>query len=164
MKWIVAFDAYFMTSSFSKGRSLDSVAQSDLIAMLDIYIRSGQQVSNVALRELKISVSSGNYIILYGKFNEPTGFVVWANVSREALIRLKLYGKRPRYCYEWCEGPYILFLNIISMERLSLKTKEQILNSVKSAKLIAYLRKGKFKFYSKNNNIFYSGEVLRVVK
>ena len=91
--------------------------------------------------------------LLYNEFNEPKGYVVWAEISRESLNLLWKTNQFPRYIYEWQEGKIrlILDVSIDPGERESMLKALRTL--LRSWKVVAFKRR-ELRLYVRSNTRF----------
>lgn len=120
-------------------------------------LRSSKPSSLTAdtLRYLKYSVLQDKYSVYRDQNDAPRGYVAWADISLETLVRIAHHGRYPRYLYEWNEGRVRLFLDVLMHRQIGdISTAEVIARLTRDADFVAYERRGKFRVLAKCEGCF----------
>lgn len=126
----------------------------ELKLLLSLRCKANMDTSATQLRHIINSVFSENFTIFLNKFDDPSGYVIWAKVNRETLLQLTQNGRMPQYPYEWNEGGYHLVLDILLIDDRSSDCRTQLIGFLKNKRAISYVRNGKFKLLVRNNGFF----------
>ena len=100
---------------------------------------------------VKYSILCSKYKIYYDENGMPMGYLAWADVNAETLLRIHRAGIYPRYIYEWEEGDIRLFVDglLLGARRLSL-WRSLVAEALGNALQVAFIKRGKVRYYVKD--------------
>lgn len=125
--------------------------ESDPAAFYKLVSMRLQRDSNFSVAHLKwidFSVGYGLYHVFQSALKAPIGYIIWAYVDDETIVRLHDRKRFPVYGYEWSEGVTTLVLDIVylgSTPRLSAALLRKALP--RDTDRIAFLRRGSVGLY-----------------
>jgi hypothetical protein len=90
-----------------------SNANTLLCNMLEARARNGLVTTPEQFSQLRSSAANGTAMIFKDVLYRPIGYIAWANVNKESILRLSTLGKFPCYPYEWNEGGVFLLLDVV---------------------------------------------------
>lgn len=127
----------------------------DFSLLCDLRSSKPAQFTSETLRLLKFSVLQKKYEIYSDINGSPRGYITWADVNVETILRMKRSGRFPRYIYEWNEGDIRLILDVLMHTRPGdLKLPSLIYNLVDSCSRVAFAKRGNLKMLIKRNGRF----------
>ena len=118
-------------------------------------LRSQTQLTTSAqqLRWIKSSSIANMVYIVKNSLGKPTGYIIWACISKETLARINRTGIFPQNYYEWNEGYITLILDILLLDGLNPYNRRQLLWFLKGRKIIAYCRNKKLSLLFRKHGI-----------
>lgn len=127
----------------------------DFSLLCDLRSSRPAQLTSETLRLLKFSVLQKKYVVHHDINGSPRGYVVWADVNVETVLKMRRSGSFPRYLYEWDEGDIRLILDAL----MHTKPGDQKLSSLVSeltenCSRVAFAKRGKLKMFVKKNGRF----------
>lgn len=115
--------------------------------MCDIRSQSNLSTSAELLRHLKFSAITNKDIIFKDSFGTPKGYMIWANVNKESLLKLKNSSFYPLYFYEWQEGPIVLILDIMILGGMTRKMRSRLIQFLSEKRIFAFNKNNKTSTY-----------------
>lgn len=115
--------------------------------MLEARARNGLSTTPEQFGQLRNSAANAAAIILKNVLHRPIGYVAWACVNKESILRLSTLGKFPSYMYEWNEGGIFLLLDVVidaDSRRYGLSELKRILSTKRA---VVFSRKKKCRLY-----------------
>ena len=127
----------------------------DFSLLCDLRSSRPSQLASETLKMLKISVLQEKYAICHDINGLPRGYVAWADVNTESLLRMCRVDDFPQYNYEWNEGKIKIIIDVL----MHTKSHEEKLSSiiyklVEDSEKVAFVKWGKFKVYERYNDRF----------
>lgn len=112
-------------------------------------------MTSETLRLIKFSVLQKKYSIYHDINDSPRGYIAWADVTVETVLKMMRSGSFPRYSYEWDEGDIRLIIDVLMHckpgdSRLSTLISELI----KNCNRVAFVKRGRLKMFVKSNGRF----------
>lgn len=104
------------------------------------------------------SVSAECYKIITNKSEKPTGYVIWANISKETFRAMIKHECFPKYPYEWNEGNIILILDVVNTSLSFLQLKSLLRELFSSHRVVVFERYGKMKCLSRRGGTYLKKE------
>jgi hypothetical protein len=113
-----------------------------LIELLELRARSGSDISPVVFRNLLRSEERGMTHVFKSDLNRAIGYVAWANISKESLVRLRNDGVMPNLLGEWEEGHVLLLIDIILLRGTVGSLRDTLTYFARNRRVVIYLRRG----------------------
>jgi len=88
---------------------------------------------------------SGCVYFILSPYGHPIGYIVWANASKESVVRYKNKDQLPSCSYEFNEGYFCLLIDILVLPQWRYYARAHINNFLKKKKFIVFNRRGIFK-------------------
>ncbi len=120
--------------------------------MCELRSRIHTNFNTSKIRWIYISARNGNYKIIRNHYGKPCGYIIWARVVRETLIRLEKYDIYPIYEYEYDEGNICLILDVFLLHDRAYELKK----FSRRIRLLAWKKNGKLSVYKRFINRFKS--------
>jgi len=98
---------------------------------------------------LKIASKANTYKVFHDQFEQPIGYIIWANINKESLARIERSGVYPQYPFEWSEGNITLLIDIVINNVNKKNAKQQLKQFIKAQRILAYTKKNVGKMYFK---------------
>ncbi len=122
--------------------------------LCNVRVVANKVTSPQLFQWIKSSAYAGSYKIITNAFGQNVGYIIWANICKESLIKLKNTGAYPQHRYEWSEGDITLLLDVVINEQQSKLSIQQLRHFLKSKKIIAYEKNKIGKLYIKQGKVF----------
>lgn len=101
---------------------------------------------------VKYSVLSNKYKIYLDTNGLPMGYLAWADVNAETLLRIARAGLFPKYLYEWEEGDIRLFVDGLLLGSRGLPLwRSLVAEALGNAMQVAFVKRGKVKYYVRHS-------------
>ena len=127
----------------------------DFAVLCDLRSTRPGPLTSETLRLLKMSVAQKKYAIYRDISGLPRGYVAWADVNIESLLRIGRTGNFPRYIYEWDEGDIRLVLDVLMHARPGAPSLASIMSELATdAAMVAFVRRARLRIYQKENGVF----------
>ena len=116
-------------------------------------LRSSTQFNTSAelLRWIKNSALSNNVHLFKNTLGVPSGYILWANVNKETLAKIKRSSAFPLHFYEWNEGYITLVLDILITDGWTAFNRSQLMSFLRKRKILAYVRDKKLSLLVRKN-------------
>lgn len=135
--------------------------------LLDIFMLRARLGLNTPPRvalNLGNSMRHGAVKIFYDCYQRPVGYVAWADINKESLLRLVQKGKFPSYIYEWSEGGFRLVVDAAFQRTKLVSAPRQVAIFMRSKRLLLWVRRGRLVVYARNGmGNFYLSARIRIV-
>lgn len=127
----------------------------DFSLLCDLRSSKPAQLTSEMIRLLKFSVLQKKYEVYRDINDSPRGYVVWADVNAETVLKMNRSGSFPRYFYEWDEGDIRLILDVLMHTKQGdLKLSSLVSELTKNCSRVAFAKRGKLKMFVKKNGRF----------
>lgn len=127
----------------------------DFAVLCDLRSSRHGQLTPETLRLLKKSILENKYAIYHDVNGVPRGYVAWADINLESLLRLVRAGNFPRYRYEWSEGNIRLIIDVLMHTRSVTPSLLSIMSELTAeAAMVAFVKRGRLRIYGKENGAF----------
>ena len=113
----------------------------DFSILCDIRSTIAVDTKQMQLIWFKAATNANTYKILWDEFERPIGYIVWANICKESLLRIQRSGCYPLHPCEWSEGKIKLILEVAVNDVNRTKALSDIKIFMKKQKIIAYSKK-----------------------
>lgn len=121
----------------------------DFSILCDIRSTIALNTSPLQLYWFKLATKANTCQILWDEFERPIGYILWANICKESLLRIQRSGIYPQYPYEWSEGKITLILDIAINDVNRAAALHQIRTFMKKQKIVTYTKKSIGKLHIK---------------
>jgi hemolysin-activating ACP:hemolysin acyltransferase len=129
----------------------------DFSLLCDLRTSRPALLSSEILRMVKYSVLCNKYKIYMDTNDLPMGYLAWADVNAETLLRIARAGIFPKYPYEWKEGDIRLFVDgLLSGSRRLSHWRSLVAESLGDAARVAFVKRGRVRYYVKSGTRFLS--------
>ncbi|WP_285762218.1 hypothetical protein [Biformimicrobium ophioploci] len=129
---------------------------SEFFTIMELRSVSGLNTGAGLLNRIKLSVQLGCSLVIRDSLGRPVGYLVWAMVNRESLLRLRDFGVYPQYPFEWYEGASALVLDGLLPGRMDLFLKRQLFAAMKKYRVIAFCRSRGLRVKIRRKAIYHS--------
>jgi hypothetical protein len=127
---------------------------------LDLLSRCNVEFDIATLRTIQTAAIAGTLTILWGIYEDPIGFVIWAGVNRDSLQMTSKFKHSPAQLWEYKEGHITQILHVLFVPPFNFEAKSQLRIFVRGRRAIFYARKGKNKLFIRTSSGFRKSERL----
>jgi len=120
----------------------------------DLKSSRSEIINTDILRFIKYSVLNDSYHIFINEFENPIGYIVWANVNRETIQKIYRTGAYPMFPYEWREGKIFLVIDAMMDLKINSTCYLQLKKLLKNKRALFYKNKGKNRLYVRKTKIY----------
>ena len=117
----------------------------DFATMCDFRAQCHLTTTPDTLKNIKMSDMAETRTIFWSPLKTPMGYLIWADVNRETILRLYRSGRLPQFDFEWREGKITLILDVVLDPRWKKYCLQSLRGFIASKRIVTYVRKGKLK-------------------
>lgn len=121
--------------------------------LLEVRLIAGLDTPIATLKWLKNSSQFNCFYFFTDIAGRNNGYISWANVNRETLLRLQRSGLFPVYFYEWDEGNIKLLLDIAFVDGWTSYNHSQLRQFLRSQKALAWYRHDQLQCVIRQNDL-----------
>lgn len=123
--------------------------------LASMRMRGDGSIHLAQLRWINFSTAAGMYHTFQNEVEALVGYVIWANVNDETVIRLGRFKRFPTYGYEWDEGSVVLILDLFYSNNGYRPSRSLVLQAFpRDIDRIAFVKRDTLKLYRSINGRF----------
>lgn len=122
-----------------------------LIEALELRAMNGLNTPPDLFVKLRNCAYANTLIIFKDQLNRQIGYLAFAEVNKESVLRFLKAGIIPFYSYEWGEGCISLIIDILVQKSSSFDAVRQLKEVLYSKRVIIFSKRNKRKLYLKKN-------------
>lgn len=127
---------------------------------LDLVSRCDVELDMAALRSIQVAAIANTLTILWGVYEDPIGFIVWAGVNKDSIQMTNKFKLSPSRLWEYKEGHITQILHVLFVPPFNFEAKSQLMKFVRERRAIFYTRKGKNNLFIRTSSGFRRSESL----
>jgi hypothetical protein len=128
--------------------------------VLDLVSRCNVEFDIAQLRTIQAAARANTLTILWGVYEDPIGFIVWAGVNQDSLQMTNRFKLSPSQLWEYKEGHITQILHVLFVPPFNFEAKTQLRKFVRGRRVIFYTRKGKNSLFIRTSSGFRKSEKL----
>lgn len=127
---------------------------------LDLVSRCNVNLDMATLRTIQAAAIANTLTILWGVYDDPIGFVVWAGVNQDSVQMINKFKLLPARVWEFKEGHITQILHVFFVPPFNFEAKAQLRKFLRGRRVISYTRKEKNKLFVRTSSGFRRSERL----
>ncbi|HLL32191.1 MAG TPA: hypothetical protein VK403_14480 [Allosphingosinicella sp.] len=120
----------------------------DFFKLLSARIQDDSFLHASQLRSMAFSVGLGQYAFFESPVESCSGYIIWAFVCDDTIIRLHDEKRFPSYVYEWSEGTIALILDICFRQSGARPTASMVRQALpRDIDRVAFVKRDRLRLY-----------------
>lgn len=133
---------------------------SEFSMALDLVSRCNIEFDIAQLRIIQAAARANTLTILWGVYEDPIGFIVWAGVNQDSLHMTNKFKLFPNQLWEYQEGHITQILYVLFVPPFNFEAKSQLRKFVRGRRVIFYTRKERNNLFIRTSSGFRKSERL----
>lgn len=127
---------------------------------LDLVSRCNVELDIATLRTIQTAAIANTLTILWGIYEDPIGFIIWAGVNRDSLQMTNKFNLLPTQLWEYKEGHITQILHVLFVPPFNFEAKSQLRRFMRGRRAIFFTRKRQNKLFIRTSSGFKKSEKL----
>ncbi len=127
---------------------------------LELVCRCNVEPDITILRTIQAAAIANTLTILWGVYEDPIGFIVWAGVNKDSIQMVDKFKLGLSRLWEYKEGHITQILHVLFVSPFNFEAKSQLRKFVRSRRAIFYARKGRNTLFIRTSSGFRKSEKL----